>query len=146
MQSSAFASRFLQKIYAIVLVDPLEEPVGDADSGMSTSHSPDDNYKHWSGAPGHDAGHEQDTLSPVSPSLDTSAMAHRLELLDPTHRGLHRSELFNDLTIEWNNLNPLSHPNATLVPQARQAKASSENLNYVILAPHEGKQGKVVKF
>ena len=92
MQSSAFASRFLQKIYVYVLVDTLEEPVGDADSGMSTSHSPDDNYKHWSGAAGHDAAHEHDTLSPVSPSLDTSAMAHRLELLDPTHRGLHRSE------------------------------------------------------
>ena len=36
----------------------------------------------------------------------------------------------NDLTIGWQNLNPLSHPNATLVPQARQARPSGENLNY----------------
>ena len=36
----------------------------------------------------------------------------------------------NDLTTGWQNLNPLSHPNATLAPQARQAKLSSEILNY----------------
>ena len=35
----------------------------------------------------------------------------------------------------WQNLNPLSHPNATLAPQTRQARASGENLNYVTLAP-----------
>ena len=39
----------------------------------------------------------------------------------------------NDISIE--NLNLLSQPHATLVPQARQAKASGENLNYVTLAP-----------
>ena len=33
----------------------------------------------------------------------------------------------NDLTIGWQNLNQLSHPNATLAPPAR---ASGENLNY----------------
>ena len=33
----------------------------------------------------------------------------------------------------------LSHPNATLAPQARQERASGENLNYVRLAPQ--KQG-----
>ena len=38
----------------------------------------------------------------------------------------------NDLTIGCQKLNPLSHPKATLVPQAR---ASSENLNYMTLAP-----------
>lgn len=59
-------------------LDP--EPVGDADSGMSTSHSPEDTWRGW-------ARREEDTLSPASPTLDTSA---RLELLDPTHRGLHR--------------------------------------------------------
>ena len=42
------------------------------------------------------------------------------------------------------NLNPLSHPNATLVPQARQARASGENLNYMKLA--QGKQGQVFEF
>ena len=42
----------------------------------------------------------------------------------------------NDLTIGWKNLNSLSHRNATLVPQARQARASGENLNYVTLAPY----------
>ena len=31
-------------------------------------------------------------------------------------------------TIGWQNLNPLSHPNSTLAPQARQAKPSGENL------------------
>ena len=39
----------------------------------------------------------------------------------------------NDLPIGWQNLNLLSHPiMATLVSQAR---ASGENLNYVILVP-----------
>ena len=37
----------------------------------------------------------------------------------------------NDLTIGCQNLNPLSHPNATLAPQARQARRSGEILNYV---------------
>ena len=37
----------------------------------------------------------------------------------------------NDLTIEWQNLNPLSHPNATLAPQTRQARASDEILSYL---------------
>ena len=41
----------------------------------------------------------------------------------------------NDLTIGWQKLNLLSHSNATLVPQARQARASGENLNYMTLAP-----------
>ena len=36
----------------------------------------------------------------------------------------------NDLTMGCQNLNPLSHPNATLAPQAW---VSGENLNYVIL-------------
>ena len=40
----------------------------------------------------------------------------------------------NDLTIGWQNFNPLSHPNATLAPQARQARASGENFNYMTLA------------
>ena len=40
--------------------------------------------------------------------------------------------IVNDLTIGWQNLNPLSHPNATLAPQARQARASGENLNYLL--------------
>ena len=41
------------------------------------------------------------------------------------------STFINDLTIGWQNLNPLSHPNATLAPQARQARASGENLIYM---------------
>ena len=41
----------------------------------------------------------------------------------------------NDLTIGCQNLNPLSHPNATLAPQTRQARASGENMNYVTLVP-----------
>ena len=41
-----------------------------------------------------------------------------------------KSVLLNDHTIGWQNLNPLSHPNATLAPQARQARPSGEILNY----------------
>ena len=33
------------------------------------------------------------------------------------------------------NLNLLSHHNATLAPQTRQAMAGSENLNYATLVP-----------
>ena len=40
----------------------------------------------------------------------------------------------NDLTIGWQNLNQLSHPNTTLAPQARQARTSGENLNYLTIA------------
>ena len=47
----------------------------------------------------------------------------------------------NDLTIGWQTLNPLSHPNATLVPKASQARASGENLDYVTLAP-QAKQAR----
>ena len=45
------------------------------------------------------------------------------------------AQIVNDLTIGWQILNPLSHPNATLASQARQARASVENLNYMTLAP-----------
>ena len=38
--------------------------------------------------------------------------------------------IVNDLTIGWQYLNQLSHPNATLAPQAKQARAGSEKLNY----------------
>ena len=41
----------------------------------------------------------------------------------------------NDLTIGRQNLNLPSHPNATLLTQIRQARASGENLNYATLAP-----------
>ena len=34
--------------YILITVDALDEPVGDADSGMSTSHSPEDNFKQFS--------------------------------------------------------------------------------------------------
>ena len=40
-------------------------------------------------------------------------------------------DLVNDLTIGWENLILLSHPNATLMPQARQSRASCKILNYV---------------
>ena len=48
---------------------------------------------------------------------------------------LHSVLIANDLTIGWQNLNLLSHPNTTLAPQARQARVSGENLNYMTLAP-----------
>ena len=38
----------------------------------------------------------------------------------------------NDLTIGWQNINLLGHPNATLAPQAKQARISSEILNYLL--------------
>ena len=46
-----------------------------------------------------------------------------------------RSLNTNDLTIGWQNLNLLSHTNATLAPQERQARVSGENFHYVTLAP-----------
>ena len=49
----------------------------------------------------------------------------------------------NDLTIGWQNLNLLSHSDATLALHSRQARASGENLNYVALGH---KKGQVVKF
>ena len=45
------------------------------------------------------------------------------------------STFLNDHTIGWQKINPLSHPDATLAPQARQAKASGENLNYMTQVP-----------
>ena len=77
----------LPHTHTFSLVDSGDEPVGDADSGMSTSHSPEENFKQFSSLQD-----QEDTLSlsPVSPGLDTAAT--RLELLDPTHRGLHRLE------------------------------------------------------
>ena len=36
----------------------------------------------------------------------------------------YNSVTVNDLTTGWQNLNPLSHPNATLAPQTRQAGPS----------------------
>ena len=41
----------------------------------------------------------------------------------------------DDFTIGWQNLNLHSHTDATLAPQARQARASNENLNCTTLAP-----------
>ena len=48
---------------------------------------------------------------------------------------------FNDHTVGWQKSNLLSHPNATLAPQARQARASGENFNYVTPAT-EARQPK----
>ena len=38
----------------------------------------------------------------------------------------------NDHIVGWKKLNLLSHPNVTLAPQARQARASGEILNYLL--------------
>ena len=45
--------------------------------------------------------------------------------------------------VGWQNLNLLSLLNATLVTQAKQARAIGENMNYVTLAPQAR---QVVKF
>ena len=50
----------------------------------------------------------------------------------------------NDLTIGWRHLNLLSHPDATLAPQAR---ASGENLNYMTLVPpHARPSGEILNY
>ena len=56
------------------------------------------------------------------------------------------SHVSNDLTIGWQNLNMLSHSNATLAPQARQARASGENLNYMTLAPQARQSGDILNY
>ena len=45
----------------------------------------------------------------------------------------------NDLNMGWQNWNLLCHPNAILMPQARQGRASGENLNYMTLVWYPGK-------
>ena len=50
------------------------------------------------------------------------------------------------LYIGWQNLNLLSHPNATLAPQARQARASGENLKYATLAPQARLSGEISSY
>ena len=52
----------------------------------------------------------------------------------------------NDLTIGWQNLNLLSHLNATLAPQARQPRASGENLNHPTLAPQARPSGEILNY
>ena len=49
----------------------------------------------------------------------------------------------NALTIGWQNLNPLSHPNAILAPNAR---ASGEDLNYMTLAPQARPSGEILNY
>jgi len=70
-------------ILNLVNLESLEEGTGDVDSGNSTSHSPEDSFRNFYKKD----KTEQDTLSPISPSLGGG---QRMELLDPTHRGLHR--------------------------------------------------------
>ena len=50
----------------------------------------------------------------------------------PIFANISQQSRVKDLTIGWQNLNPLSHPNATLAPRARQARPSGENLNYLL--------------
>ena len=54
--------------------------------------------------------------------------------------------LDNHMYVGWQNLNPLSHLNATLAPQARQARASGENLNYMTLAPQVRPSGEILNY
>ena len=56
------------------------------------------------------------------------------------------SVLCSDDTIGYQILNLLSQPNATLAPQARQARASGENLNYVTLAPQARTSGEILNY
>ena len=43
-------------------------------------------------------------------------------------------------------MNLLSHPYATLAPQARQARNSGENLNYLTLAPQARLSGEILNY
>ena len=43
----------------------------------------------------------------------------------------------------WQNLYLLSHP---LAPQAKQARASGENLNYVTLVPQARPSGEILNY
>ena len=52
----------------------------------------------------------------------------------------------NELTIGWQKLNPLSHPNATLAPQARQARASGEKFERLTLAPQARPSGEILNY
>ena len=52
----------------------------------------------------------------------------------------------NDHVQDGKNSNPLSHPNATLAPQARQARASGENLNYMTLAPQARLSSEILNY
>ena len=56
------------------------------------------------------------------------------------------SEQGNDHTIGWQNLNPLSHPNATLATQDRQARDSGENLNYVTQTRQARPSGEILNY
>ena len=52
----------------------------------------------------------------------------------------------NDLTIGWQKLNQLSHPNATIASQARQARPSGENLNYMTIAPQVRPSSEILNY
>ena len=52
----------------------------------------------------------------------------------------------NDHDIGWQKLYLLSHPNATLAPQARQARARGESLNNVTLAPLARPSGEILNY
>ena len=54
--------------------------------------------------------------------------------------------IIDNLTIGWQKLNLLSHPNATLAQQARQARASGEFLNYVTLAPKARQSSEILNY
>ena len=58
---------------------------------------------------------------------------------------------FYKVTTQWSyyrmaRINLQSHPIATLAPQARQARASGENLNYVTLAPWTRLSGEILNY
>ena len=94
-------------------------------------------------------------LSPESPHLVDHfiSVSQSLQLsLIIFHKQIHPQETWtldatissknkwgNDDTIGWQNLNLLSHSNATIAPQARQARASGINLNY-LLSQHSRQQ------
>ena len=86
------------------------------------------------------------TLPPPSPPPCHVSLVQLIFDYKELLPGLHPSHQSNDHTVGWRNLNLLSHPNAKLVLQARQASASGENLNYVTLAPQVRPSGEVLNY
>ena len=54
------------------------------------------------------------------------------------------TDRLNDLTIGWQNLNPLSHPKCNTSTTSKASKGSGDNLNYVTLAPKARLSGEIL--
>ena len=85
------------------------------------------------------------TTHPLSRDQWTIVIKHLLtSLVNDPLQVMEAGQIYtNDHTVGWQNLNLLS---ATLALQARQARASGENLNYVTLAPQARPSGSILNY